>query len=367
LCQQISAQTSQVFHVIHIHHGLSANADHWAQQCRQWSDAAGFPFHLHMIAIDISGGVSLEEAARELRYQKFAETMQENDLLLTAHHQDDQAETILLQLLRGAGPKGLAAMPVMKSFARGFHGRPLLGFTRAELLAHAEARQLAWVEDESNADVKMTRNFIRHDVMSLLKTRWPNVESVLSRSAAHCAEAQVLLEEMASEKLLQISGSKPDTLSVTKLLELSEAWQRLLLRAWIEQHGFSLPDTNKILSIQSSVLRAAQDRMPCVTWQGAEVRRHRDDLHIMQPQQQPLTLPSVEGLTTDIGTLIVRFRIDGETVTIGNRGKVALKNLFQEWGVPVWERSTIPLIFCGDKLVQVPGYFIDPTFIATEQ
>ncbi len=357
LCHGVSQQLPLNFHVIHVHHGLSPNANAWAQHCKNLCERYGFEFYLHHVNLDHSASTSLEEAARNARYQVFTDLLQTDDVLLTGHHQDDQAETVLLQLMRGAGPKGLSAMPVIKPFARGFHGRPLLAFSRAELLAYARERQLVWVEDESNDDCSLARNYLRREVLPVLKRQWPSVETVLSRTAAHCAEAQVLLEEAANERLHTALGKRPNTLSVSKLLGFSDAWQRVILRVWIEQQGYALPDTNKVHSIQKTVLTAAWDRNPCVAWRGAEVRRHGDDIFIVDPAR-------VAAIPTELAAgLTVRFRVPGETVEIAARGKVSLKNLFQEWKVPVWERATLPLVFAGSKLVQVPGYFVDPEFV----
>ena len=201
--------------------------------------------------------------------------MEEGDLLLTAHQQDDQAETVCLQLLRGAGPKGLAAMPHIKPFARGWHARPLLTIPRSALHAYAQCHQLKWVEDESNENTDLTRNFIRHDVLSLLKTRWPTVGGMIARSGAHCAESQALLEDYALEECKNLQGSRLHTLSVQKLLKCSVAKQRLVLRTWIAQQGYLSPDTKKFLTIQEDVLTASWDRLPVVSWAGAELRRYR--------------------------------------------------------------------------------------------
>lgn len=379
LCARLRHALPFEFHAVHVHHGLSCHADQWVQQCAELCNAFQIPFHLHHLDIQLAAGDSLEEQARQWRYQVFKDLLQEQDLLLTAHHQDDQAETVLLQLMRGAGPKGLAAMPSIKHFAKGWHGRPLLHYSRRQLMVYANEHELSWCEDESNENRNFTRNFIRHDVMPVLKSRWPAAESVLARSAAHCAETQTLLEDAAREKLTSVAGSRPNTLSAAKLNAMSAEWQRQLLRVWILQRGFLLPDTDKLLTLQTSVLQSAWDKMPCVQWEGAEIRRHRDDIHIMTPLADdaftgswqwdgiaPLALPSGHVLSTELindqllkknVSYTVRYRELGETVTLGKRGRIALKNLFQEWSVPTWERGRLPLIFCGDQLVQVVGYF----------
>lgn len=360
LCHTIRSDVPCLFRVIHVHHGLSPQADQWVEQCAAVCLEYDVEFNLAHAHLKNKLGDSLEESARKARYDLFASFLAADDLLLTAHHQDDQAETLLLQLLRGSGPKGLSAMPALKPFATGFHGRPLLNFSRQQLVSYAEERQLSWVEDESNDDCALTRNFIRHDVMPVFKRRWPTVESTLARSAQHCAEAQSLLDEVANERLATVQGVASRTLSVSKLLSYSESWQRLLLRSWIIQSGFSLPPSTKLISIQKTILRSAQDKMPCVRWRGAEMRRYRDDIHLIS---EVLCVPEVgQGLRLEMSDVTIRNRMPGESVEVLARGRVSLKNLFQEWQVPTWERGNLPLLFCGNKLIQVPGYFKDPAY-----
>lgn len=361
VCHAVAEQEKSLqFHVLHVHHGLSPNADAWAVHCAATCHQYGMDFHLIHVQLPNKLKVSLEDAARAARYQAFAERMKTDDLLLTAHHQHDQAETVLVQLLRGAGPKGLAAMPPIKVFHAGAHGRPLLNVARDALLSYAQEKKLRWIEDESNQNTALTRNFLRHDILPLLRARWPAVEATLSRTASHCAEAQALLEEVAAEKLEQVRGTVKNTVSVTKLLSFSPAWQRLLLRKWIAEQGFVLPDTDKMSSIQDSVLRARQDRQPAVKWQDVTLRRHQDQLYLTVAA---IAAPDIGvGLKLDKKEVIIRQRIPGETVEILNRGKIALKNLFQEWQVPAWERGTLPLMFYGNKLIQAAGYFKDPAY-----
>ncbi len=361
LCHAVARQEpSLLFHVLHVHHGLSRNADSWAEQCAATCQQYGLDFQLIYVQLPNKLKVSLEDAARTARYQAFAERIKSGDLLLTAHHQHDQAETVLLQLLRGAGPKGLAAMPMIKAFHAGLHGRPLLNVSRESLLMYARERNLQWIEDESNQNTSLTRNFLRHEVLPVLSSRWPSVEATLARSAQHCAEAQTLLDEVVLDKLLLVRGTVQNTLSLSKVLSFSPAWQRLLLRGWIEEQGFTLPDTDKMSSIQDNVLAARPDRQPSVSWQGVTIRRHQDNLYLIA---DAAVTPAVgDGLMLDKSEVVIRQRIPGETVEILNRGRIALKNLFQEWQVPAWERSTLPLMFYGNKLIQVAGYFKDPDY-----
>ena len=278
-------------------------------------------------------------------------------------------------------------MPSIKSFARGFHGRPLLAFHRTVLEQYAKEHQLKWIEDESNQNVKHTRNFIRKDIMPLLKKRFPSVTTTIARSAVHCAEAQTLLEKFAQDIYAQVKNPDEHTLSVAKLLQLDPAKQRLILRTWIEQQGYLLPDAKKMETILRDVLTAAWDRLPCVSWESVEVRRWRDALYVMtclsphDTQQifawdltQSLNLSNTcilqttlaigSGLRADIKKVSVRFRQGGEVIDVPGRGRLTLKNLFQEWNVLPWERDRIPLIYAGQKLIAVVGYMIDAACVA---
>lgn len=390
LCGELRKHYPIRLRAIYVNHGLSPHAGKWADHCRHVCQAYSIDFIERMVHIDRASKKSLEEAAREKRYAVFAEVMQVGDVLLTAHHQDDQAETVLIQLLRGAGPKGLAGMPETKPFALGWHVRPLLSFPREVLLAYASSLQHSWVEDESNSQVTLTRNFLRHQIIPLLKERWPSVAATFSRSAVHCSEAQVLLEEYAVEDWKKVQGSNEGTLSVQKLRVLSSTRLRLVIRLWIEKNGFPLPDTKKLTAIEQQVLTAAWDRFPCVKWKGAEIRRYRDDLYVLttlapfDPMScfpwdmvEPLSIPGIgtlraksvhggQGLRPGIPNLSVRLRRGGEKLCLPNRGCHTLKNLFQEWEVLPWMRERLPLIFAGERLIGVVGYGWDEQFLVDE-
>ena len=309
--------------------------------------------------------------------------------MLTAHHQDDQAETVLLQLLRGAGVKGLAAMPAIKSFGGGYHARPLLNYNRDTLLEYAKQHALNWIDDESNSNQKFSRNFIRHEVIPLLTSRWPAAALTLARSADNCAQAQILLDEFAQEALQNMAGSRVNSLSVSKLLQCTPARRQLILRCWIQQSGYSLPDTKKMATIQGSVLTAAWDRLPQVTWGNVELRRYRDDLYLLASRAQPdlqqiykwdlngpltvsdlgtlqATIVSGKGLRADIGDVSIRFRRGGEMIDIPGRGRHTLKNMLHEWNVLPWERDRIPLVYAAEKLIAVTGYFLHADFTAAK-
>lgn len=367
---------------IHINHGLSNNADLWANSCNTTCNKFNIPFiekKVHVPNLHTKGH-SLEATARHLRYAAFAEILKQDDYLLTAHHKDDQAETLLLQLFRGAGPKGLSAMPEKIPFQKGFLVRPLLNFTREDLKKYAKENNLEWNEDESNADVNFDRNYIRHEIMPLIKKRWPSAHISVARAANHYAEATELLEELAKQDLLNSKGTQPNTLSITKVLLLPKARQKNLLRYWIHSLKLPIPSTIKLETILSNVLMSRKDAMPLVAWQGAEVRRYKDNLYIMPPLlkipkglilnwndlTKPFVLPHNLGvlnwqeikkqnpLISDKGKITIRFRQNGETIKFSNRyGTHSLKKIFQEKQIPSWKRETIPLLYCDDKLLHI--------------
>jgi tRNA(Ile)-lysidine synthase len=373
-------------HAIHVNHGLSVNAPGWAQHCQQICQALQVPYEQYAIKLKISQGESLENLAREKRYKCLAQKMHQSAILLTAHHQDDQAETVLLQLLRGAGLKGLAAMPQVKPFATGLHARPFLNFSRADLLSYAKDNQLNWVDDESNSNIQFSRNLIRHEIMPLVKRHWPAVAQTLSRAATHCAEASDLLDGVARDLLQLVTGNFTNTLSVEKLKTLDAAKQRLVLRAWIQAASFPLPPMKKLEALRHGMLQAGRDRMPSVTWCDVVVRRFRDDIFLLQQHVahdttrtydwQLDTILRIEGhgelqavrqtaaeLRSDMTNLKVSFRQGGEAVKLPRRGTRTLKKLWQEWGVPTWLRDRLPLLYDQEMLVCIPGVFIHPAYI----
>lgn len=372
---------------VHVNHGLSPHARQWSEHCAKVCAELAVDLKQVNLSLDLRVGDSLEEVARQQRYASLAQVMQSGDILLTAHHQDDQAETLLLQLLRGAGPKGLAAMPRIKPFYVGWHARPFLNIERAQLAEYADAASLSWVDDESNSNTNIARNFVRHEVMPLLKNRWPAATDALARSAAHCAETHSLLAAFAHDECYRLRGQHSHTLSVAKLRQLDPAQQRLILRTWIEARQYPMPSTVKLETIRQDLLYAGADRVPCVEWCDVAIRRFRDDLFLqkrMSPHDvstefkwqlvMPLqlnqsgklaaTLSPQADLRADISELIVRFRQGGEKIRIEKRCHRTLKNLWQEWGVPTWLRDRIPLLHDQNRLVCIPGYYTDPDYAA---
>ena len=425
---------------VHVDHGLSPHAGAWSQHCATVCAALTIPCQILRVSAKPQSGESPEAAARAARYQAIIALLAPGDVLLTAHHQEDQAETLLLQLLRGAGPHGLAAMPAHTPLGQGWLARPLLDVTAVELANYAEQHKLSWVEDPSNFDTDFDRNYLRHNVIPNLTRQWPAVSRTLSRAAAHAAEAANLLDALADRDMLQVQGPTPDTLSVSGLLTLDEARQRNVLRRWFKRLNLSVPTTVHLQHIQHDILHAAADSVPHVRWgnmgtrhhpratacsyqgaavpgnqgavapvnqgagapcnqgaaapgyQGAEARRYRDLIYAMLPlpahdtnatltwdMLQPLVLHDI-GMLTATSTLgegikvsllaatsvTVRFRQGGERCRPAGRGHThELRKLFQERGIPPWQRDRLPLIYIGDELAAVANLWVCEPFQAT--
>ena len=376
---------------VHIDHGLQSKSGEWSAHCARACAELGVEFLSIRVNAMAGSGESPEAAARNARYEALAEVVKEGDCLLTAHHQDDQAETLLLQLLRGGGPRGLAGMPYCNRFSNGQHCRPLLKVTRADLEQYARDHDLKWIQDESNFDTGFDRNFLRHEVMPVLKQRWPAMSQTLARVASHSAEASHLLDVLAGIDLDFVESD--GKLVVSRLLLLDDDRKRNVVRFWLRRKAMPLPDTSHLERILEDVLLAGEDRNPCVAWFGAEIRRYRDHIHAMTPlvvpdnnfstewdMGSPLVLPgglgtlmavktSGQGLKDELCRRLgirVGFRKGGERIhPVGRNHTHDVKKLFQEQGVPPWERDSLPFIFMGNDLAQVPGLWIHQDFIAS--
>jgi tRNA(Ile)-lysidine synthase len=358
---------------VHIHHGLQAAADAWPQHCQSVCDALGVP--LLVERVKVQSGASLERAARDARYAVFSSLTQANDVLLTGQHRDDQAETLMFRLLRGAGVRGLSAMPAQRSVGQGTLVRPLLDISRAELEAYAQAHQLNWIEDPSNQDRQFSRNYLRHQVMPLLTGRWPQAQASMARSAAHLREAQGLLDELAQMDLAQAATAHDfqwlglPSLKLTPLTALSVARQRNAISHWLEPLT-RLPDTDH-WSGWSDLCEAAHDASPI--WRLADGELHRSAGRVWWLSDAWLRAPVIgcEWQTPSsalrladngrvmfsgqapAGPLRIGFRQGGEVMQLADRGHRDLKRLFNERAVPGFVRGRLPLLFRGDELLAV--------------
>ncbi|GAB2505358.1 tRNA lysidine(34) synthetase TilS [Pseudoxanthomonas sangjuensis] len=359
---------------VHVHHGLQADADDWAAHCRRFCDALEIPLAALRVEVDRESGRGPEAAARHARYRAIADAMGEGEVLVTAHHRDDQAETFLLRALRASGPDGLAAMRPWRRFAGGWHWRPLLDTPRSELLDHAQRNRLSWIEDPSNADRDFDRNFLRNEVMPLLRQRWPQADAAFARSAALNAEAADLLAHEDAHALAAAATPDPHELSVPALLALPTARRSRVLRRWID--GLELPPlpANGIERIETEILPAPDDAEARFDWSGASIRRWRDLLRAewtrtpLPPKwsqewdgRLPLLLPdggwlALEGADALPVPVRAHARRGGERIALPGRGHASeLKKLLQERGVPTWTREVMPLLSTTDGELLAAG------------
>jgi tRNA(Ile)-lysidine synthase len=381
-----------VIGAVHVNHGLQADAGRWEDHCRRTC----VDLDVEYVSLCVDGrarsGESPEAAAREARYAALADWLPAGHCLLTAQHRDDQAETLLLQLLRGSGVHGLAAMPPAATLGAGQQLRPLLAVTRQTLHAYAVAEGLSWVEDASNREMAFDRNFLRLQILPALRQRWPAVTASLSRSARHCAEAAEQLDEVAAQDLQNVASHDRGSVSLTGLAGLPAARQRNALRSWIRQGCGTAPSTAVLARIMNDVLASRRDALPCVRWGACEVRRYRDDLFLLPRSavpdskrvlrwglREPLQLPDALGVLralpgtgrgireAAVGSTGVRigWRQGGERLQPAGRDHHhSLKKLFQEQGIPPWKRARIPLIYIDGALAAVAGLWVDAAFQA---
>lgn len=398
-------------HAVHVNHHIQSESNSWQQHCEAVCNAFAVPISVQHAQIEKIAQKSLEETARDARYALLQQCLQASSAIVTAHHQDDVAETVLLQLLRGSGPAGLAAMPACKKLVAGIHLRPLLYYSRLELLEYAKSNQLVWIEDPSNEANDFDRNYLRNEVMPLLKQRWPAAQQTLSRSASlqadmlNCLQALAQIdikaaatktsrgtsrgkspgEENGNAQVQSQAQAQAQVLDVKVLQDLSLERLNNVLRHWIKTNDMRVP-SQKILQhiVSDIVLKQEMDSSPVQSWKEGEIRRFRDHLYLMLPLSehdasleirwkidQPLFISSLNrtllpkelhennlNLSGDVSELTVRFREGGERLKpFGNKQHRSLKNLLLEAGVPPWERERIPLLFHNDQLISVLGYW----------
>ncbi|WP_417581767.1 tRNA lysidine(34) synthetase TilS [Nitrincola sp.] len=356
---------------VHVHHGLQAAGDDWAASCQRHSNELNIDFQLCRVAPQSSS----EAAARDARYQAFSTLMQPGDVLLMAHHANDQAETLLYRLIRGAGVAGLSAMPVERSLGQGRLVRPLLSLTRNELEGWAKQRELRWVEDPSNTVQQYARNYLRHTVMPAITQRWPGAVSRFVETAGFMAEARELLDVLAEQDAASCLEA-PEVLQLPVLSQLSDARQNNLLRYWLHSHQWVLGgESLRQLRCQFLQGKANPERLLQLQ-PDLQLRTYRERLFLWRPSllsasliAGPLTLQpgdrislaggvlQVEGSTSaDSCTLQLKYRQGGERLRPANRGVgISLSQLFQEVGVPPWLRDSWPLLCDDSGILVVPG------------
>ena len=373
---------------VHVNHGISPNARRWAAFCARRCKRHDIALALHQVDLEPYRAEGLESAARRARYQVYAR--QKADFVVLAQHLDDQAETLLLQLLRGAGVKGGAAMPLLRDQDSGSKGkgarppailRPMLAISRRQIEAYAKANKLKWVEDESNADTRYDRNFLRHQVLPVIGKAFPGYRATLARAAGHLAEASLILDELAeADAKIAVRGNR---LAVAELQRLGVARAKNLLRWLLLQQGHAAPEADRLQEGLRQLFEAGDDAAVRVVLGACELRRYAGQAYLLPALpdapagfrrdwdgRHVWSLPELGGALhfarrQGAGLACARIREQGLSLRLRQGGEKlrlqvhgstrSLKNLLQEARLPPWERERLPLIYCADTLVTVPG------------
>lgn len=387
LLAAIRAQTPSLeLSALHVHHGLSAQADQWAEFCQALCHSLDIPFQLARVAVSGIAEEGLEAAARRARYAAFAEC--DADWLALAHHRDDQAETLMLNLLRGSGVPGLSAMPEERALAGSLIRlvRPLLTMARGDVEHWLNERRLTWIEDESNADIRLRRNYLRSEILPLLAQHFPEPAVSLGRAATHLAEHAALAEEIAEVDAAGLVDGQ--SIQLAGFNALSPARRANLLRFHFRSQGLRMPDSRYLHEMLRQLADAAAGASPEFVLDGACLRVSRGRLHCCTPAVVPSAILLWNGeaavawaggqlhfeLTEGRGLsrmrlaeapVSIRTRLGGERLQIdAKRPRRALKHLFRESEVPLWERESLPLLWCGENLAWVAGLGCDTSYLA---
>jgi len=391
LCQLRESLATVHIGAIHVHHGLHRLADAWEQDCRRLCAELDVGLQVRRVDGRAASGDSPEAAARRARYEALASIAGAGEAVCTAHHERDQAETLLLQLVRGAGPAGLAGMPAVAPLGEAWLLRPLLDVSSTALRDYLGRHAVQWLEDPGNVDQRFDRNFVRREILPRLEERWPGVQRTLARAARHQADSAAVAQALAGVDLAEARGSLPGTLSGPALAAMAPARARNLVRGWLSELGLPMASAVNLAAVLDQLLTARDDAMPLVSWPGAEVRRHRHLLYAQAPLPahdatrvyswdpgSVLELPygcleaslaEGRGLSAQRCTdarVEVRFRQGGERFQPVGRGhRAALKKLLQASAVPPWLRARIPLVYVDGDLAAVAGLWVDENFAAS--
>lgn len=384
LCASHADLQSRII-AVYVHHGLQAQADHWAAHCRLQAGALGVRFTCIRVDAQAGNGESPEAAARNARYHALGSLIQADDVLLFAQHREDQMETVLLQLFRGAGIQGLSAMPLAAPFGAGTLARPLLHTAKAAIREYARVHELNWIEDPSNQSSDFDRNFLRNEILPLVKQRWPSLDKTVARSAGHCAEASALLSAWNRSHLDQLTNSDDHGLCLDKLRLLADAEISGLLRQWFRSLGLKPPSQAVLQTVKRQFLHTDTATNPHLATQGHVLKKYRQTLYclpgkIFVPLPEARDWPSdacpmqlangsvLSLINADSGIsrslwhgskITLRPRSGGEQLKLPNRsGGHDLKKLFQEAATPPWERQARPLIYLNGQLAAVAGLWI---------
>lgn len=376
---------------IHVHHGAHKNSDDWAQFCSLSCKALDIPLEIEKVEVN-KKGFGFEAAAREVRYGSLsAHISTSSDVLLTAHHLNDQAETLLLHLVRGAGITGLAAMPLKRKIGRGQLCRPLLDVNRAHILEYAKSNGLSWIEDDSNSDPDVRRSFLRQQIFPKLNDHWPGVSTTLARTASHMAEADNLLGYLAESDLVGRVNPLNDCLLVSMLAELPAERLRNVIRYKFQSLGMRAPSTRQMAELVRHIFSPPKTGHATMKWGKQCVQLYRNEIWLgVETDLNEVAGELVWNLDARQGiqfgnnylsvvesrgqglakrhtgsTVTVRCRQGGERCRLpGRKHHTTLKNLLQQEGVPPWQRKTLPLIYVGDQLAAVGDRWVCEPFVA---
>lgn len=335
---------------IYCNHHLSKHCTEWDEFCKNLCQTLNIPYS--NVDIFIENESNLEENARKKRYHSLSCNLKDNEVLCTAHHQNDQAETILLQLFRGAGVAGLAAMPKSKPLGKGTHYRPMLNIKKSEIIDYAKNNHLSWVEDDSNTNTNFRRNFLRLDIIPKLETVYKNLAKTLTRSAKHQSEALKLTRELADIDINThhiISDSGRINISALKKIETHRI--KNILRHHLSLMKFLAP-SDKIMDQIIDLLHAKEDAQPLVSWNSFEIRRYQDELYFIdnQTEQKPNNCP-LHAEFENFPNFSIRYRTEGQRIKLpGKKHSQSLKKVLQDANIPPWERNSLKMYYIEDEL-----------------
>lgn len=390
LCKRLHQQQQLPLLAIHVNHQLQSESAAWARHCADLAQQWQLPVVVETVEVERSGH-GVESDARSARYHCFESLLQQHDILLQGHHSDDQAETVIMRLMRGSGVRGLAAIPAVRELGCGRVVRPLLEISRQQIMDYANHHKLTWIEDPSNNNRTIERNLIRHEILPLMERQRSGVKQALVRSAEQFYESAELLDQLAASDLEAVQIA-PRQLDCAALLQLQRGRCRNLLRYWITSNGLLAPSSVVIDRIIDEGLNSRAEAHPLIVWFGAEVRRYRNHLYLMSRLPAALPHGSVTwdcqhelSLAKGLGSLrcvrgvgggvratllegsgvSVRWREGGERIQPQGRTEHhTLKNLFQEAGVAPWLRERYPLIYIDDVVAYIPNLYAVEQFAA---
>jgi len=368
---QLPEARARGLRALHVDHGMNPQSAAWAEQCQRFCETLNLPCDVRRVHVDFNKGLGLEAAARHARYEAFAASLQQGEYMLLAHHRDDQAETVLLKLLRGAGPDSLGGMRKLRPFAPGQLWRPLLELARKDLRDYVDTRHLPYIDDPSNSDTRLARNHLRHDILPRLERLWPQAVDSIVHSAALSRAAADALQVQWLSAFNALHDPVANTIDATGWLALHPALREPLLDYWLHGLGLPAPTTAQRQQIEHQC-HARAGMQPCVQWRGAELHIWRGRLWAQSPpiivdshwttawSGEPLTLPDggmlslIDADARLIEPIQLRLRQGGERIKpAGDAYTRELRDLFQLAMIPPWRRPDVPLLYADNEIIGV--------------